>query len=262
MALGEIVSMAGRVLDGKVALVTGSSRGIGAAIARLFAQQGAKVAVHGRDAAALAAVRSDIESAGGTVTQVVADVTKFAEIEALRRQVEDELGPVDVLVANAGGTFTIPGPLEQISEDGWHASVDGNLTATFLTIKSVLPGMKERKAGNIITMSSVAGHRPHPRSPIPYAAAKAGIEILTKDLASQVGPYGIRVNCIAPETILTDRNMERIPEMQRQALIEAHPIRRLGTPQDIARAALFLASDEAGWITGIVLDVAGGATMV
>jgi 3-oxoacyl-[acyl-carrier protein] reductase len=261
MALGEIVSMAGRVLDGKVALVTGSSRGIGAAIARLFAQHGAKVAVHGRDTAALAAVRSDIESAGGTVTQVVADVTKFAEIEAMRRQVEHELGPVDVLVANAGGSFPIPGPLEQINEDGWHASIDGNLTATFLTIKSVLPGMKERKAGNIITMSSVAGHRPHPRSPIPYAAAKAGIEILTKDLASQVGPYGIRVNCIAPETILTERNRQRIPDEQKQALVDLHSIRRLGTPEDVARAALFLASEESAWITGIVLDVAGGAVM-
>jgi len=122
--------------------------------------------------------------------------------------------------------------------------------------------MKERKAGNIITISSSAGRRPHPRSPIPYAAAKAGIQILTQDLAAQVGPYGIRANCIAPETILTDRNKERIPESQIRPLIDAHPIRRLGTPDDIAHAALFLASDEASWISGIVVDVAGGATMV
>ena len=253
--------MSGRELDGKVALVTGSSRGIGAAIARLFAQQGAKVAVHGRDPTALAAVRSDIESAGGTVTAVFADVTKFGETEAMRRQVEHDLGPIDVLVANAGGSFTTPGPFEQITEDGWHASIDGNLTATFLTIKSILPGMKERKVGNIITMSSVAGHRSHPRSPIPYAAAKAGIEILTKDLAAQVGPYGIRVNCIAPETILTERNRQRIPEEQKQALVDLHAIRRLGTPDDVARAALFLASEESTWITGIVFDVAGGAML-
>jgi 3-oxoacyl-[acyl-carrier protein] reductase len=249
-------------LDNKVALVTGSSRGIGAAIARLFAQHGAKVAVHGRDTDALAAVRSEIQRAGGKVTQVVADTTKFTEIETMRQQIEHDLGPIDVLVANAGGSFTMPGPLEQMSEEGWHASVDGNLTATFLTIKSILPGMKERKAGNIITMSSVAGHRPHPRSPIPYAAAKAGIEILTKHLATQVGPYGIRVNCIAPETILTERNKQRIPEAQQQALVDAHPIRRLGTPDDVAGAALFLASEESAWITGIVLDVAGGAVMV
>src|SRR5262249_33407076 len=128
----------------------------------------------------------------------------------------------------------------------------------FWTLKSVVGGMKQRRAGNIITMSSVAGHRPHPRSPIPYAAAKAGIEILTKDVAAQVGPFGIRVNCIAPETILTERNKERIPAEQQRALIEVHPIRRLGTPDDVARAAVFLASEDAGWITGIVVDIAGG----
>src|SRR3989449_5313811 len=156
-------------LDGKVALVTGSSRGIGAAIAFLFAQRGAAVAVHGRDLTALSAVQAEIEHAGGRAIRVAADTTKFTEIEAMRRQIERDLGPIDILVANAGDSFTPPGPLEQTSEEGWHASVDGNLTATFLTIKSILPGMKERKAGNIVTISSVAGHRPHPRSPISYA---------------------------------------------------------------------------------------------
>ena len=249
-------------LDNKVALVTGSSRGIGAAIARVFAQNGAQVAVHGRDVAALSAVRESIERSGGRAIQVLADTTKFDEIEVMRRQIERELGPIEILVANAGGSYSPPGPLEDTTEEGWHASVEGNLTATFLTIKSILPGMKERKAGNIITISSSAGRRPHPRSPIPYAAAKAGIQILTQDLAAQVGPYGIRANCIAPETILTDRNKGRIPESQIGPLIDAHPIRRLGTPDDIAHAALFLASDEASWISGIVVDVAGGATMV
>ncbi|HET6567964.1 MAG TPA: SDR family NAD(P)-dependent oxidoreductase [Rhodothermales bacterium] len=249
-------------LDGKVALVTGSSRGIGAAIARLFAQQGARVAVHGRDTEALAAVQADIERAGGEAMQVVADVTSFSEIEAMRRRIEQAFGPVDVLVANAGGSFTMPGPLEETSEEGWHASVDGNLTATFLTLKSFLPGMKERKAGSVITVSSAAARRPHPQSPIPYAAAKAGIQMLTQHVAAQVGSYGIRVNCIAPETILTERNRERIPKAQQEALLGLHPIKRLGTPEDVARAALFLASDDAGWITGVVLDVSGGAVMV
>ena len=251
----------GGPLAGKVALVTGSSRGIGAAIARLFAQEGARVAVHGRDVAALSAVRADIERAGGRAIQVVADVTQFAEIEAMRRDIEAELGPIDILVANADGSFTKPGPLEETSVEGWHASVDGNLTATFLAIKSILPGMKERKAGNIITVSSAAARRPHPQSPIPYAAAKAGIQMLTQHLATQVGPYGIRVSCIAPETILTERNQQRIPDAQKQALVDMHPIRRLGTPDDVARAARFLASDESAWITGVILDVAGGAVM-
>ena len=249
-------------LGDKVALVTGSSRGIGAATAKLFAQRGARVVVHGRDETALSDVQAEIERAGGKVMCVVADVTKFTEIEAMRHQIEQEFGPIDVLVANAGGSYTMPGPLEQISEDGWHASVNGNLTATFLTIKSVLPGMKERKSGNIITISSTAGRTPHPQAPMPYAAAKAGIQMLTQVVAAQVGPFGIRANCIAPETILTERNKERIPAAQQQALLDRHPVRRLGTPEDVARAALFLASEEAAWITGIVLDVAGGAVML
>jgi 3-oxoacyl-[acyl-carrier protein] reductase len=250
------------ILDDKVALVTGSSRGIGAAIARLFAQHGAKVAVHGRDPAALLAVQSDIEQAGGTAMRVAGDVTKLAEIEAMRQQVEQNFGPVDILVTSAGGSFTRPGPIEQISEEGWHASIDGNLTSTFLTIKSFLPGMKERKAGAIITISSSAGRTPHPQAPVPYSAAKAGIQILTQVVAAQAGPYGIRANCIAPETILTERNEQRIPADQQQKIVELHSIKRLGTPEDVAQAALFLASDNAAWITGVVLDVAGGAIMV
>jgi 3-oxoacyl-[acyl-carrier protein] reductase len=253
--------MSPKILDGKVALVTGASRGIGAAIARRFAAEGAKVAVHGRDTAALAAVRSEIETTGGHAVEIAADVTRFDEIESMRRRVEQELGPIDILVANAGGSHTPPGPVENISEEGWRASVDGNLTATFLTIKSVLPGMKSRRAGNIITMSSTAGRRPHERSPVGYAAAKAGIVILTQDVAAQAGPFGIRANCIAPETIMTERNEEQIPADIRQSLVDMHPVRRLGTPDDVAAAALFLASDESGWITGVVLDVAGGAVM-
>jgi 3-oxoacyl-[acyl-carrier protein] reductase len=152
--------------------------------------------------------------------------------------------------------------IEQISEEGWRASVDANLTATFLTIKSILPGMKERKAGNIITMSSAAARRPTSRSPIPYTAAKAGIQIMTQIIATQVGPYSIRANCITPETILTERNQQRIPDEQKKALLDMHPIKRLGTPEDVARAALFLASDDAAWITGIIVDVAGGSDLV
>src|SRR2546428_2948049 len=113
-------------LDGKVALVTGSSRGIGAAIAILFAQRGAAVAVHGRDLTALSAVQAEIEHAGGRAIRVAADTTKFAEIEAMRHQIERDLGPIDILVANAGGSLTPPRPPEQINEEGWHAARDCN----------------------------------------------------------------------------------------------------------------------------------------
>lgn len=246
----------------KVVLVTGSSRGIGAAIAIKFAKHGAKVVLHGRDEVSLEHLHNVISASGGNAIIALADLNKFDEIEAMRAQIQKELGEVDILVANAGGSFTQPAPLEEIPEEGWRASVDGNLTVTFLTLKSFLPSMKNRKSGHIITISSSAGRKPHAMAPIPYGAAKAAIIMLTQDVAAQVGPYGIRVNCIAPETILTERNISRIPEEQQKTMIDYHPIKRLGTPADVANAAIFLASENSSWITGSVLDVAGGAVMI
>jgi 3-oxoacyl-[acyl-carrier protein] reductase len=247
--------------DGRIALITGSSRGIGAAIARHFAVLGATVAVHGRDAAAVDEVCTAIDRDGGRALPVTADVTDFASVEAARTHIEEAAGPIDILVANAGGSPIRPSLLEEIDEEGWRASIDANLTSTYFSIKSVLPGMKERRSGSIITMSSAAARRPHPGSPIAYAVAKAGIEMLTKDVAMQAGPFGVRANCLAPETIVTERTGVQIPADVQERLRAEHPLRRLGTPEDVARAAAFLASDDASWITGVVVDIAGGNVM-
>jgi 3-oxoacyl-[acyl-carrier protein] reductase len=266
--LPVLTSVAGRkkeimaILDGQVALITGSSRGIGAAIAKLFAQNGALVAVHGRDVAAISAVRAEIEAAGGKALQVTGDVTSFEDLEAMRLQIEAEAQPVDLLVVNAGASRTRPGePVEETSEEGWRVSIDTNLTSAFLTMKSFLPGMKSRGRGAVITISSAAARRPTAMSPLPYSVAKAGLQLLTQMVAMQAGPYGIRVNCIAPETILTEANKRQIPADVQLRLIQEHPIRRLGTPEDVADAALYLASAASGWVTGSTLDVAGGSVL-
>jgi 3-oxoacyl-[acyl-carrier protein] reductase len=249
-------------LQGRIALVTGSSRGIGAAIARLLASHGAVVAVHGRDPDAVAATTTQIESSGGRALATTCDLTEYDQVESMREAIEQRLGPVDILVANAGGSPVRPGPLEDLTEAEWRESLDTNLTATFLTIKALLPRMKQRRNGTIVTMSSAAARRPTARSPIAYAAAKAGVELLSKELAVQAGPHGVRVNCIAPETILTDRNQQQIPEQIQEQLRLTHPIQRLGVPDDVAHAALFLVSDRSGWISGVTLDVAGGSVLV
>jgi 3-oxoacyl-[acyl-carrier protein] reductase len=250
------------MFDGKVVLVTGSSRGIGAAIASAFARQGAQVVVHGRNEEALEVVASRITHEGGACMTVTADVTRFAEIETMRGEIEERLGPVDVLVANAGGNPTPPAPIEDISEADWQADLDANLTATFLTLKSFLPGMKQRGHGNLITIGSAAGRQANPHAPLPYAVAKMGLVMLTQGVAAQAGPYGVRANCIAPATILTERNQQRIPPEQQQNMLHVYPLQRLGTPEDVAQAAVFLASDAASWITGTVLDVAGGSMLL
>ncbi len=248
-------------LVGRVALITGASHGIGVAIARLFAAEGAAVAVHGRDAAAVTALADELGASGAQAMGVVGDLRGAGEAERIVAETQSQLGPIDVLIANAGASTVPPKPIEAIGVEGFQDVLDANLTITYATIAAVLPGMRDRGRGSIVTMSSAAARRPTVQSPAAYAAAKAGIDVLTRMVALQAGPDGIRANCIAPETIMTEKNAQRIPAEVQQGLVLAHPVRRLGSVDDVARAALYLAGDGAGWISGVTLDVAGGAVL-
>jgi 3-oxoacyl-[acyl-carrier protein] reductase len=249
-------------LRGKVALVTGSSRGIGLETATRLAGNGASVGIVARGQQAVDDAVASIRAAGGRAVGVAADATSLEATYRVRDRIESELGAVDIVAAFAGSGTARPGPLHELSLDEWHSTVDGNLTATFLTLKAFLPGLIERRAGAIVTMASSAGRTPTPAAPAPYAAAKAGIVMLTRHVASQVGRYGVRVNCLSPSTVLTERTSRQIPDDVKQRFVASHPLGRLGEPRDVAEAACFLASDSASWLTGVVLDVAGGAVMV
>src|SRR5215217_1409967 len=181
-------------MQAKVTVVTGGSGGIGAATCRLLAANIARVAVNGRDQARIDTVVHAIRATGGEAIGVAGDCTDLAAVEWLRQQVEQDLGPAQVLAAFVGGGRTRPGPVADVPEDDWWSTVDGSLTATFLTLKSFLPGMTQRGRGAIVTMASSAARLPGLGAPAPDVAAKAGVIMLTRQIASEVGRHGIRVN--------------------------------------------------------------------
>lgn len=245
---------------GRVAFVTGGSRGIGAATCLAFAANGVRVAVGGRDPESTDQVVRRVLSAGGEAVAVTGDVCRWDDIVAMRERIEEELGGVEILAPFAGG-FNAYTPAAEISEEEWHAVLDSNLTSTFLTVKAFLPAMIERRRGVVVTMASNAARVLDAILTSSYAAAKAGVVQFTRHLAREVGPYGIRANCIAPGTTLTERIRRNLTEPQREELANLSPLGRLGTPEDSAYAALYLASDAASYITGVTLDISGGRVM-
>jgi 3-oxoacyl-[acyl-carrier protein] reductase len=242
-------------LAGRIALVTGGSRGIGAAIGRALAAQGARVVVTGRDHAALQSVTAQIREFGGQAHPAVADLTDPDQLERLLIEAERTYGPVELLAAVAGGSGA-PAPIIELSLEDWRHTLDANLTTAFLTLRAFLPSMIERQRGSVVTMSSTAGRLPSPSSPA-YGAANAGLQMLTRQAALQVAQHNVRVNAIAPGAVLTDR-LTRMPAQVRDGVAAQHPLRRLGDPADVAAAALFLLSDSSSWITAATLDISGG----
>ena len=249
-------------LAGKVAVVTGGSEGIGAATCVLLGHNRAKVAVCGRDLETIERVTDDTREAGAAeAIGIAADLTAEEGVSRLRADVEDTLGPAEVLFAFAGG-FGARTPLLETQLDQWNAIVESNLTSTFLTLREFAPGMAERGAGSIVTMASNAARFLDIQLTASYAAAKAGIMMLSRHAALELGPHGVRVNILAPATILSERVKRNMPEDRLESIAKMSPLGTIGLPEDPAMAALFLASDAARWMTGVTVDVAGGRIMM
>jgi 3-oxoacyl-[acyl-carrier protein] reductase len=248
-------------LAGKTAFVTGGSKGIGAATCRLLAAGGVKVAVVARGADEAESLAREIRGAGGEAVALSADCRRPEDVEAGRSAVEEHFGQVDLLVPFAGGfdSFT---PVAELTLEEWRDVLDANLTSTFVTVRAFLPGMIERRRGSIVTMSSISARFLDKLTQAAYAAAKAGVIMFTRHLALEVGEYGIRANCVAPGTTMSDR-IERVMSAEAiERTSRLSPLGRLGAAEDTANATIFLLSDAASWLTGVTIDVSGGRVML
>jgi 3-oxoacyl-[acyl-carrier protein] reductase len=248
------------MLKDKVAVVTGSSRGIGAAIARRLAQNGAKVVVnymtsreHGQK------VVADIVGTGGRAMLARADVTVRSDVEAMIRAAETEFGPIDLLVNNASMNFPIA-PFTEYRWEAFERKLTNELKASFLSCQAVVPGMVQRKSGVIVNVSSGLSRVPGAGF-IAHSSAKSALDAFSKSLALELGPHGIRVNVVAPGLTLTDATRHQ-PKQAHEAAKTRTPLGRIGEPDDIAGAVLFCCSDQARFVTGVYLPVCGGSQMI
>ncbi len=243
-------------LTGKRALVTGASGAIGGAIARALHKQGAIVALSGTKVAALETLAADL---GSNAFVTPADLSKAADIEKLVPDVEAATGgEIDILVNNAGMTKDML--FARMSDEDWQAVLDVNLTAAFRLTRAALRGMMRRRAGRIVSISSVVAVVGNPGQ-ANYSASKAGLQAMTRSLAAEIASRNVTVNCVAPG-FTTSAMTDVLNEKQKAAIMERVPVRRLGTPAEVASAVVYLASDEAAYVTGQTIHVNGGMAMI
>lgn len=249
-------------LSGSVAIVTAGGQGIGETISKTYAREGASVAVVDLDRAEAERVAKEIEGAGGKALALAVDVTKTQAVNDMVKTVVERFGTVDILV-NAAGGFHQLAQITDITDEEWDRVITLNLKTCFLCSRAVAPIMMERRKGRIVNIASGSGIAPNPFAPtyLPYGAAKAGVINMTKILGRDLGPYGITVNAISPGTTATPRVVKVRDEASRKKIADQNPLRCLVEPQDSAEAALFLASPEARYITGVNLNVNAGNLM-
>ncbi|MDH3253489.1 MAG: 3-oxoacyl-[acyl-carrier-protein] reductase [Acidobacteriota bacterium] len=241
-------------LDGKVALVTGASRGIGEAIARLLAARGARVVLASRSEDKLVAVAADIEAAGGKALPFTLDISSPAEVGDRLAELPRDFADVDILVNNAG--ITQDNLLIRMNLEQWEQVLRTNLTGAFAVTRALTRGMMRRRWGRVVSISSVVGIMGN-AGQVNYAAAKAGLVGFSKSLARELAGRNITVNVVAPGYIQTDMT-DALPQETKDGLQGAIPLKRLGAVEDIAAAVCYLVSEEGGYVTGHVLNVSGG----
>jgi 3-oxoacyl-[acyl-carrier protein] reductase len=249
--------MDAKPLAGRVAIVTGGSRGIGLAVASLLAEDGAAVVLSGRDAGRLARASNEIEALGGTVLGVVADAASRADVDRLVDTAKERFSRIDILVNNAG--MTRDGLLLRMKDADWDEVLQVNLRGAFLALRAVAKAMVRQKSGRIINIASTAGAMGN-AGQVNYAAAKAGLIGMTKAAARELAHWGILVNAVAPGLIDTDMTAV-VPAEARETLLAQVPLKRIGTGRDVAEMVRFLAGDGAAYVTGQVFHVNGGLYM-
>jgi NAD(P)-dependent dehydrogenase (short-subunit alcohol dehydrogenase family) len=250
----------------RVAVVTGAGDGIGRATSLLLAKEGASVVAVDVDGQALRRTADGIGAAGGLCLPVEADVLDAGDADRLVNRALARFGGIDVLVNAVGGSTILARPdagIDEISPEEWERVLAFNLRGTYLCIHAVVPHMKQRRRGAIVNLSSIVarGDQAASRTSPPYVLAKSGLRALTRKLARDLGPFGIRCNAAAPGVTLTDRIGRLLAQRsreEREAMAAAVPLRRLATPEDVAKVVAFLASDDAGFVSGQTIEVTGG----